>query len=356
MTITFEIIKESSKNQARAGILHTKHGSIPTPVFMPVGTQGTVKSLTPDQLSALSCDIILSNTYHLFLRPGPTLIQSCGGLHTFMNWQKPILTDSGGFQVFSLSKLRKISKEGVIFKSHIDGSKHKFTPKNVIDFQRQFGSDIMMPLDVCSPYPATEKQIESDLLTTHQWEIEAFQYWQRKQNKQLLFAIVQGGMHKAYRKQSVETLTQYDFPGFAIGGLSVGEPFELFKDILAFTAPLLPKQKPRYVMGIGLPENLEFAMDQGIDMFDCVLPTRLARHGQIFVKNNRVNIKRNAFKTDLNPIDPQCQCYACTNFSSAYIRHLFMSKEMLASTLMSIHNIHTLIQFVKCYREAILKG
>jgi len=356
MTFKFEILAEDPTSQARAGVLHTPHGPIETPVFMPVGTQATVKGLTPEMLHSMNASIILSNTYHLSLRPGADLIESFGGLHDFMGWNKPILTDSGGYQVFSLSGQRKINSEGVTFRSHIDGSAHVFTPKRVIDLQSSFNSDIMMPLDICSPYPCDEKTLRDDLAITHQWEKEAKAYWETKHDGRWLFAIVQGGMNKNLRKESAEVLSELDFPGYALGGLSVGEPTPLLEEMIAYSAPLLPKSKPRYVMGLGLPENLDFAIKSGVDMFDCVLPTRLARHGQVFIGKKRINIKRQEFKSDKTPIDPNCSCYTCNNFSKAYIRHLFISKEILASTLMSIHNVHTLIHFVKQLRDSILKS
>jgi queuine tRNA-ribosyltransferase len=349
----FEITHTSTASQARRGKLYTAHGVINTPVFMPVGTQASVKSLTPEQLESSGAEVILSNTYHLSLRPGSEVIASFGGLHSFMNWNKPILTDSGGFQVFSLSKTRKITPTGVIFNSHIDGRPITFTPRSVIDLQRQFNSDIMMPLDICTPYPATQKETETDLMLTHQWEKEAIEYWQQNTHNQWLFAIVQGGMYPELRTKSADFLTQLNFPGYAIGGVSVGEVPDKIMSILAHTLPLLPQEKPRYVMGLGLPENLEFAINHGADMFDCVLPTRVARHGQVFMGDNRVNIKRAEFTLDKMPIDRHCQCYTCQNYSRAYLRHLFMAGELLSHTLLSIHNIYTLINKVKTISATI---
>jgi queuine tRNA-ribosyltransferase len=352
--MTFKITHTSSKTNARAGILQTNHGEIKTPVFMPVGTLGTVKSITPDMLISLGAQIILSNTYHLSLRPGIDLIESFNGLHDFMNWQKPILTDSGGYQVFSLSKFRKITTDGVSFKSHIDGSTHFFSPHSVIDLQLGFNSDILMPLDICTPYPATEKQALEDMSITHQWEKDAAAYWQKKQKGQQLFGIIQGGMYPELRKESAEFITSLDLPGYAIGGLSVGEPIEQMEDLMAATTPFMPIDKPRYVMGIGLPRNLRFAISQGVDMFDCVLPTRLARHGQFFLNEERKNIKNEQFKSDKAPLDPSCNCYTCQSYSRAYIRHLFVCKEILASILLTIHNLHTLIHLVNSIRQEIL--
>ncbi|RAP39113.1 tRNA guanosine(34) transglycosylase Tgt [Candidatus Marinamargulisbacteria bacterium SCGC AAA071-K20] len=353
MSFKFEIIKKSSSTKARRGKIHTNHGVIETPVFMPVGTQATVKSLTPDMLVALGAEIILSNTYHLYLRPGEDLIKKFNGLHDFMAWDKPILTDSGGYQVFSLSKLRKITEEGVTFKSHIDGRKHTFTPKSVIDTQLALNSDIMMPLDICSAYPSTEKNIRKELDITHQWEAKAKDYWEKKHNNHWLFAIVQGGMYKHLREKSAKTLIDIDFPGYAIGGLSVGEPTDILEDLIAHTTPLLPENKPRYVMGLGLPENLEFAINQGADMFDCVIPTRLARHGQVFLEGERKNISRSEFKTDSKPLLDSCTCYTCKHFSRAYLRHLYQAKELLSCSLLSIHNTHYLVNLVRNIRHAI---
>lgn len=353
--VTFEIIKESKHSKARAGILKTAHGDIRTPVFMPVGTQATVKALTPDMVKAAGADIILSNTYHLHLRPGADLIADLGGLHSFMAWDKPILTDSGGFQVFSLSKIRKIHENGITFKSHIDGSQHEFTPRRVIDIQRQLGSDIMMPLDICTPYPASRQQCEDDLDITSRWEIDAFDYWQNDPSYQALFAIVQGGMYPDLRQKSLDALLQRDFPGYAMGGVSVGEPLDDMHRIIADTIPSFPKEKPRYLMGVGYPHNLDFAIAQGVDMFDCVIPTRLARHGQVFVPDGKLTIKNQQYKNDATPIDSNCTCYTCRHFSRAYLRHLFISGEILASTLMSLHNIHALIHHVQKIRDRILE-
>ncbi len=353
MPFRFEVLKTSKISQARAGRLHTPHGVIETPVFMPVGTQATVKGLTPDQILGTGAQIILSNTYHLALRPGMELIRKMGGLHRFMGWDRPILTDSGGFQVFSLSNIRKIRGGGVEFRSHIDGSKHFFSPESVIDLQLGFGSDIMMPLDICSPYPASEDQVLKDMELTHEWARAARRYWEPRADGRWLFGIVQGGMFAHLRKQSAEALTALDFPGYSIGGVSVGESRELMEQCIADTAPHLPVEKPRYLMGVGLPENLEFAIHQGVDMFDCVIPTRLARHGQVFIGRERVNVRRQEFREDERPIDPACGCYTCRHFSRAYIRHLVVAEELLAPVLMSIHNVQTLVTFVEAIRRSI---
>ena len=344
--------------KARVGKLHTAHGSIETPVFMPVGTQATVKSLTPQQLKECQTQILLSNTYHLALRPGIDLIQEFGGLHAFMGWEHPILTDSGGFQVFSLSANRKIDADGVTFKSHIDGSLHRFTPESVVDLQLGFNSDILMPLDICTAYPATEEETSRDLDITHDWEKRAFIHWQKHKKKQQLFAIVQGGMYPHLRDKSLEVLTQEDFSGFAVGGVSVGEPMDKMYPIISHTVPQLPENKPRYLMGVGEPDNLRFAIENGVDMFDCVIPTRLARHGTIFVgeEGQKINIKNKQFLSDKRPLDTDCKCYTCQHFSRAYIRHLFRSGEILSMTLMSIHNVHFLIQYVQKIRQEIGLG
>ncbi len=343
---TFTVKKRSKTTKARIGELVTPHGTIKTPVFMPVGTLATVKSLTPEHVDQTDSQILLANTYHLHLRPGVDIIKSHGGLHKFMNWNKPILTDSGGYQVFSLAKQRKIDSDGVTFKSHIDGSAVRFTPESVIDLQCGFNSDIMMVLDICTSYTSTKKETYSDMQLTHAWAKRAKNYWQDKNIPNWCFAIVQGGFHKDLRQESTETLSNLDFPGYALGGLSVGEPKELLHEYISMCSPMLPENKPRYVMGIGLPENIQTAIESGIDMFDCVIPTRIARHGQFFLESQRINIKKEIFKEDTSALDPTCSCYTCKHFSRSYIRHLFICKEMLASTLLSIHNISYLNNFV----------
>lgn len=352
--MTFKLIQKDTHSNARIGQIATAHGPLTTPVFMPVGTQATVKTLTPEMVASTGAEIILANTYHLALRPGPTLIDKFDGIHKLMNWHKPILTDSGGYQVFSLKNNRKITAKGVEFRSHIDGVKHLFTPKTVIDHQRAFRSDIMMPLDICTPYPSTKKQTAEDLTLTHKWETEAVQYWQENTNNQHLFGLVQGGMYEDLRTESIETLTQLPFSGFAIGGVSVGEPIDELHHIAAYCANKLPEDKPRYLMGVGLPENLEFAIRAGIDMFDCVIPTRLARHGQVFMAGHkRENIKKTQYREDMAPIDESCDCYTCQHYSRAYLRHLFIAKESLGQTLMSLHNIRYLIRTVEQIKKSI---
>lgn len=353
----FEIVATSKNGKARAGRLHTAHGVIETPVFMPVGTQATVKGLLPDMVAASNAQIILSNTYHLMLRPGADLIKEMGGLHSFMKWNRPILTDSGGYQVFSLSGMRKIKPDGVTFSSHLDGSSHVMTPRSVVDLQLAFGSDIMMPLDICTAYPATEKQAEKDMRQTVEWELDAFHYWKERANGSLLFAIIQGAGYPHLRASCVDRLTSVDFPGYAIGGVSVGEPIDEIHRIISAVTPMLPTNKPRYVMGLGLPENLRHAILEGVDMFDCVIPTRIARHGQFFFgTGDRKNIRNRVYFNDPQPLDPACDCIACTQFSRAYIRHLVVAKEMLGAILLSHHNIRFLVRLVDDIRRDICRG
>jgi len=349
----FHIEKKCKKTAARTGVLKTTHGDIQTPVFMPVGTAGSVKSLCPEDLMNINVQILLGNTYHLYLRPGCDVINLFGGLHNFMQWDGPILTDSGGFQVFSLAKLRKVTDEGVVFQSHIDGSSHILTPESVINVQTCLGSDIMMCLDDVVPYPCDDDKIVSAMEHTHQWARECMHAWKQHNRKNALFAIVQGGMRKEYRKKSIQELCAQDFPGFAIGGLSVGEPVELMYEIGSYCLELLPDNKPRYIMGVGTPENLVQLVSSGCDMFDCVMPTRNARNGQLFTSNGTINIKNAAYRHDSDPIDKACSCYTCMKFSRAYLHHLYRSRELLAYRLNSIHNLHYYIQLMKHIREAI---
>ena len=346
----FTVTHESKVSRARIGRLETAHGTIETPVFMSVGTQATVKGVMPQDLKKIGSQIILSNTYHLHLRPSDDVIKKLGGLHSFMSWDKPILTDSGGYQVFSLAKNCKIDTQGVVFKSHINGAPVRFSPKSVIDIQRNLNSDIMMPLDICTPYPAPIKKVEEDMAITLQWEKEALLYWKQNKRSQHLFAIVQGGCDPALRRRCAESLAEMDFPGYAIGGLSVGEPQQLLEDITAATTPFLPLNKPRYLMGVGLPKNMRAAIAAGVDMFDCVAPTRLARHGHVFVEEGHLNLKNAQFKLDDAPIDEQCDCTTCATFSRAYLRHLIVAKESLAVSALSVHNVrfmHRLIERIK---------
>ncbi len=341
---------------ARTGTLHTAHGTITTPIFMPVGTVGSVKAIAPDDLHAMQAEIILGNTYHLYLRPGDELVARRGGLHGFNAWDKPILTDSGGFQVFSLNDLRKISEEGVEFRSHIDGSKHFFTPENVIKIQRNLNSDIMMVLDECVAFGADYEYTEKSLALTTRWAKRAREAYPKGTAANLLFAITQGGFYKDLRKRSVEELCGLDFDGFAIGGLSVGESKEILNEFLYYTAPLLPEDKPRYLMGVGTPLDIVNGIDAGIDMFDCVLPTRNARNGTLYTSLGKINIKRKEFSEDDTSLDPNCNCYTCRTFSRAYLRHLYVSHELLAYRLNSLHNLTYFLDTVRRARAAIHAG
>ena len=352
---SFEVIAESSESRARAGVIQTTHGRVETPIFMPVGTLGSVKSVSPEELMETGAQIILGNTYHLYLRPGCDVIAKFAGLHAFMNWSKPILTDSGGFQVFSLAKLAKISQEGVAFQSHIDGSKHLLSPETAIDIQTCLNSDIMMCLDQCIEYPATREQCRAALEITTQWAQRCGQAWQDLQNgRNALFGIIQGGMFPDLRRRSAEELVKMDFSGYAIGGLSVGEPHEVMMEIADLTLPLLPQTSPRYIMGVGTPENLIELAALGADMFDCVLPTRNARNGQMFTRNGTINISNSRYKDDTDPLDSECRCYTCRNYSRAYLRHLYLARELLAYRLNTIHNVHYFLSFIKRMRASIL--
>lgn len=351
----FKIIKKSKYSKARAGILELKHGSVETPVFMPVGTQGTVKALTPEMVKECGAEIILANTYHLCLRPGETLIEKHGGLHQFMNWHGPILTDSGGYQAFSLSKMNQINDEGITFQSHLDGAQVRFTPQRVIDIERALGADIIMPLDICTPYPAPKEKAEHDMEITHRWEAQAKKHWEQAPNGQLLFGIIQGGMYPELRERSIKAITKIGFPGYAIGGISVGEPKDILESLIKYTLPLMPESQPRYLMGVGMPEDLDFAIHHGVDMFDCVLPTRLARHGNFFTPNGRKNIRNSQYFEDFTPLDEGCRCYTCQHYTKAYIRHLMLSDEILGIILLSYHNVYYLIQLVKNIRKSILE-
>ncbi|MCW7754617.1 tRNA guanosine(34) transglycosylase Tgt [Desulfobotulus sp. H1] len=354
--LTFELENRSSDSSARAGTIHTAHGAIETPIFMPVGTQGTVKGLTPEDLLACGSQIILGNTYHLYLRPGAELLSRFGGLHPFMHWEKPLLTDSGGFQVFSLAALSKITDEGYRFQSHIDGSAHLFTPESVVAMQEVIGSDIMMCLDQCIPYPAERSLAEKALERTTLWAQRCRKAWEEKAGQRnSLFGIVQGGMFTDLRKRSAEELVALDFPGYAIGGLSVGEPTELMYEMGAFTLPLLPDSRPRYIMGVGTPENLVELVSLGADMFDCVMPSRNARNGKLFTRYGDINIANSRFRMDEKPLDETCTCYTCRHYSRAYLRHLFKSRELLAYRLNTLHNIHYYLDLMRCMRAAILE-
>ena len=347
---------EHTDGAARAGVLRTAHGVIPTPIFMPVGTVGSVKALAPDDLAAIGAPIILGNTYHLYLRPGDELVHRRGGLHKFASWPGSILTDSGGFQVFSLSSLRKIREEGVEFRSHLDGSKHLFTPEKVLEIQRNLDSDIMMVLDECVPFGADYAYTEKSLALTTRWAKRAIEAYPPGTAHNLLFGITQGGFYKDLRERSVNELCGMDFDGFAIGGLSVGEPKDKMYDLLYHTAPLLPGEKPRYLMGVGTPLDIVTGIHAGVDMFDCVLPTRNARNGTLYTSLGKINIKRREFAEDDGPLDPNCRCYACRNFSRAYLRHLYASQELLSFRLNSLHNLTYYLDLARNARQAIVEG
>ena len=345
--ITYELIHKDKNSGARRGVIHTPHGDIQTPVFMPVGTQATVKSVSPRELKEdVKAEIILSNTYHLFLRPGHKLVKDAGGLHKFMNWDKPILTDSGGFQVFSLGDLRKIREEGVDFRSHLDGSKKFISPEISVEIQEALGSDIIMAFDECCPYPSTYEYTKKSMERTTRWALRCKEA-HTTTDIQGLFVIVQGGFFKDLRTQSAKELIELDFPGYAIGGISVGEPKKEFLDILNFTTPLLPENKPRYLMGVGTPDYLIEAALSGIDMCDCVLPTRIARHGTAMTSHGKLVVRNAAYEHDFSPIDNNCDCYACKNFTRAYIRHLINTKEILGVQLLSIHNLRFLTNLME---------
>lgn len=347
----FEV--RAQENRARAGIFHTPHGEIHTPVFAPVGTQATVKAVTPAQLHNLGASLILANTYHLYLRPSDELIADMGGLHSFMGWSNPILTDSGGFQVFSLADSREIDNEGVTFKSHVDGSTHRLTPEKAITIQENLGADIIMAFDECAP-PYDYEYNLSAVRRTHSWAERCAAAKTRAD--QALFGIVQGGIFPDLREQSAKFIASLEFPGIAIGGLSVGETKEEMHAILEVVDPILPENKPRYLMGVGTPEDIINGVQRGIDIFDCVLPTRLARHNAAMTRTGRLNLANAAYAHDPNPIDETCNCYTCQNFSRAYIRHLIIAKEMLSATLLSIHNLCTLVQLTGDIRQAIILG
>ena len=350
--VTYELIKKDSRTKARRGRVNTPHGPIETPVFMPVGTAGTVKAMKPEEVRDMGAQIILGNTYHLYLRPGHEVVKAAGGLHKFMNWERAILTDSGGFQVFSLGAMRKISEEGVEFRSHIDGSKHMLSPEKSMEIQNALGSDIMMAFDECAPYPADRNYVKNSLERTTRW-LKRCKEYHKNTEQQSLFGIMQGGMYKDLRKQSAEEIVELDLPGYAIGGLSVGEPKEIMYEVMDDCVDYLPADKPRYLMGVGSPDCLFEGVERGIDMFDCVLPTRIARHGMAMTSHGRVNIKNAKYERDFTPLDPNCDCYTCRNYSKAYLRHLFKSDEILSSMLMTTHNLHFLVNTMAGIRKAI---
>ena len=349
--IKFEVLKKHSHSSARLGILETPRGKIDTPCFMPVGTQATVKALTRENLESIGAQIILGNTYHLYLRPGHDLIQALGGLHKFMNWTHPILTDSGGYQVFSMNKLTKVTEEGVKFKSHIDGSSHFISPEKAVEIQEALGADIIMAFDEPTPYPADLATTQKSLSLTTRWAKRCKDALQSK--NQSLFGIIQGGMHPNLRKESSEQIIELDFPGYAIGGLSVGEEKHLMNDMTELTSSLLPELKPRYLMGVGTPEDLLTCSSMGVDMFDCVMPTRNARNGYLFITGGKINIRNSQYHNDPKPIDSNCSCYTCKNYSRAYLRHLIMAGEILAMHLLTLHNSYFYQNWMKNIRIAI---
>ncbi len=353
--VHLEILKEDKRTRARLGKLHTPHGVIETPVFMPVGTQATVKTMTPEELKELGAGIILSNTYHLFLRPGADLVKEAGGLHAFMHWDGAILTDSGGFQVFSLGDLRKIKEEGVEFRSHLDGSRRFLSPEIATEVQMALGSDIVMAFDECAPYPCSHEYAKDSLERTTRWA-ERCRNTLTTTDRQGLFGIVQGGVYKDLREQSAAEITELDLPGYAVGGLSVGEPKEIMYEVLEYTVPLLPKDKPRYLMGVGSPDALIEGVMRGIDMFDCVLPTRIARNGTAMTRFGKLVVRNAVAARDFSPIDPTCDCYTCRNYSRAYVRHLLKTDEILGLRLMTIHNLRFLQNLMREIREAIAEN
>ncbi|MDL2235899.1 tRNA guanosine(34) transglycosylase Tgt [Christensenellaceae bacterium OttesenSCG-928-L17] len=348
---SYELIKTCKQSGARLGVLHTPHGDIETPCYMPVGTQATVKAMTPRDLKEVGARIILANTYHLYMRPGHELVEKAGGLHAFMGWDRPILTDSGGFQVFSLSGTNKIYENGVEFRSHIDGSKHFFTPERVMEVEQALGADIAMCFDECAPYPSDYTYTTQAMNRTHRWAERCKQAHTRQD--QALFGIVQGGMFAPLRIESAKTIADMDFIGHGIGGLSVGEPKEIMYEMLEALHPHMPVEKPRYLMGVGSPDCLIEGAIRGVDMFDCVLQTRIARNGLALTKNGKRMLRNNAFAEDFLPIEEGCDCYACKNFSRAYIRHLVKAKEILAAHLISMHNLHFSLRLMEDVREAI---
>lgn len=354
MVVNYELVAEDRKTGARAGLLHTPHGVFKTPMFMPVGTQATVKTVTPEELEEMGAQIILSNTYHLFLRPGTELIHEAGELHRFMNWNKGILTDSGGFQVFSLGAMRKITEEGVYFRSFLDGSKQFLSPEISIRAQEDLGSDIAMAFDECIPYPADYEYARKSTERTTRWAKRCIKAHQRTDRG--IFGIIQGGMYKDLRKQSAMEISSLPFDGVAVGGLSVGEPHDLMYDILEETTQWMPKGKARYLMGVGTPDCLVEGVARGVDMFDCVFPTRVARNGMAMIHTGRMNMKNKQYERDFRPIEESCGCYTCRNYTRAYIRHLYKSEELLAFRLVTIHNLYFLLQFMRDMREAIVQG
>ncbi|MBA4541353.1 tRNA guanosine(34) transglycosylase Tgt [Thermoactinomyces daqus] len=352
LAVRYELIKECKQSGARLGRLHTPHGVIDTPIFMPVGTLATVKTMSPEELKEMGAGIILSNTYHLFLRPGHEIVKEAGGLHSFMNWDRAILTDSGGFQVFSLSKLRDITEEGVTFRSHLNGEKLFIGPEKAMEIQNALGADIIMAFDECPPYPADREYVKASTERTYRWLKRCIKA-HRRPEEQALFGIIQGGMHQDLRKESAQQLAELDLPGYAVGGLSVGESKELMYEVLSYTTPLMPKDKPRYLMGVGSPDALIQGAVYGIDMFDCVLPTRIARNGTAMTSQGRVVVRNAKYARDFTPLDPECDCYTCRNYSRAYLRHLIKADETFGLRLTTYHNLYFLLRLMEKVRQAI---
>ena len=354
MAVTYELIKTCKQSGARLGRLHTPHGVIDTPVFMPVGTLATVKTMSPEELEQIGVEIVLANTYHLHLRPGEDIVKEAGGLHRFMNWSRPILTDSGGFQVFSLSERRKIKEDGVEFRSHLDGSQLFLSPESATAIQNALGADIIMAFDECPPYPADYDYVKESTERTTRWAERCLKSHVRKED-QALFGIVQGGMFPELRKASARDLVSLDFPGYAIGGLSVGEPKPLMYEMLEHTVPELPDNKPRYLMGVGSPDALIEGVIRGVDMFDCVLPTRIARNGTTMTSSGRLVVRNSKYARDFSPLDPECDCYTCRFYTRAYLRHLIKCDETFGIRLTTYHNVHFLVQLMKQVRQAIIE-
>ena len=349
---SYEVVAESGN--ARAGGLHPAHGPVETPIFMPVGTKATVKAMLPEEVKDLGAQIILGNTYHLHLRPGEELVEKMGGLHKFMNWDGPILTDSGGFQVFSLSKLNKISEEGCEFRSHLDGAKHFISPEKSMQIQMALGADIIMAFDECLPHPSPKDKIIASMDLTYRWLLRSKEAMTREQS--LLFGIVQGGLDLELRRRSMQQITSVDLPGYALGGFSVGEPIHLMHELVKALGPEMPAYKPRYLMGVGTPLDLILAVDAGIDMFDCEMPTRVARNGLMFTSQGKIRIKNEQYKYDDGPLDPECDCYTCKNYSRSYLRHVFSAGEIISSRLNTIHNLYFYLNLMKKSRQAIKDG
>ena len=360
--MSFKVLQKDPRTKARTGVLKTAHGEVKTPVFMPVGTQATVKTISNDELHHAGAQILLSNAYHLYLRPGAELVREAGGLHGFMNWDKPILTDSGGFQIFSLATLNKVKENGVEFRSHIDGSKHFLSPADVIAIQTSLGSDVIMPLDECVKYPAEKDYTEKSVKLTTEWARQSRLAWVKaneaktEEKRSILFGIVQGGVYKELRQRSARELVALDFPGYSIGGLSVGEPSEVMYEVLSYIVAEIPEEKPRYLMGVGYPLDLFEAVSQGVDMFDCVVPTRNGRNATVFTRHGKLLMRGASYIRDFRPMEEGCLCYACRNHTRAYIRHLFNSDEYLAGRLASLHNLTFFIQLLQSMRRAIEEG